>query len=411
MIAHFVPYPPRGGALQRNYNLLREVSREHQVDLITLNQKALLSTREKIEESKSVVSDLCNKLEVFDIPSDKSKIRWYMLLILNIFSSLPYSVWRYKSKPMTRAVQGAIASEHYDAVHVDTVDLAQYVMSLSAPPRLMNHHNVESVVLFRRAKNETNLLKKAYLYLQAVKLRRYEAVVVREFETNAVVSKQDGDALRRISSDVNITLVPNGVDTDYFKPLGTTRKKASVIFVASLDWYPNVDAVRYLIRDIWPKMKASIPDCEMDLIGAPPPRFVLDFARRNSDFKVHGFVEDVRPPIDSASVYIVPIRVGGGTRLKILDAMAMGKAIVSTSIGCEGIDVKDGEHIMIADTPDKFVDRVKTLIQDAQLRQRLERNARERALEMYSWTRIGPELVQAYNFISATQRDSSRQSS
>jgi len=400
MIAHFLPYPPRGGALQRNYNLLREISKDHEVDMITLNQRALLPTREEFEESKSTVAKMCRNLQVFDIPSDRSKLLWYLLLLFNLFSFLPYSVWRYRSGKMMREVKEAIERENYDVVHVDTVDLSQYVLPFPNIPKLLNHHNIESVVLFRRAGNESNILKKAYFYLQAVKLRRYESSVVREFGTNAVVSEQDGAALREFAPDAGVTLVPNGVDTEYFHPNNGSNGGPSLIFVASLDWYPNIDAVRYLINDIWPILKREIPDCTMDLVGAPPPRFVLDFAEREPDFTVHGFVKDIRPLVDKSSIYVVPIRVGGGTRLKILDAMAMGKAVVSTSIGAEGIEVADNEHILLADTPDKFVDRIKALFRDEKFRHRIEKSARDRAVEVYSWLKIAPELVDAYKRIS-----------
>ncbi len=396
IISHFVPFPPQGGALQRNYNLVKGISQNHEIHMITLTQKALLPTEERLKQSINVVKKYCKSIKVFGIPTDKNRIFWFLLLLFNLFSTLPYSVWRYRSKAMIKEVRNHLRNAKYDIIHVDTIDLAQYVKYNSSLPKVLNHHNIESGILLRRAAKEKNLLAKTYLYLQGWKLRHYEKRKLAKFNLNLTVSELDGILLQKICPDADFTVISNGVDTDYFKPFSTEPKDDNIVFVASLNWYPNLDAVNYLINEIWPLLKNKIPDIIMNLVGGPPPKNVAAFGLADRSFKVHGFVEDVRPYMAESAVYIVPIRIGGGTRLKILDAMAIGKAVVSTSIGCEGLNVTDGKDILIADNPADFVDKIIDVLGNPGLRRRLESNARKTAENYYSWNKIVPKLENAY---------------
>jgi len=392
MIAHFVPFPPHGGARQRNFNLLREVARNNDVDLITLNQKALLPTAEAVKESVDSVRQYCKSIRVFDIPSDGSSLKWYSLLATNVFSREPYSVWRYRSPRMHEDIRQTLSKESYDVIHVDTIDLAQYVLEYTDTPKVLNHHNVESVILLRRAAKAQSSLEKWYLNHQGRKLQEYERTTVGSFDVNVTVSDLDGENLQKLAPGTRTVTVSNGVDTDYFQPQGIEQDENRVIFVASLDWFPNIDAVRFFLSDIWPILKNKVPGVVMHLVGGPPPPEILEAAKTDPRFIVHGYVKDVRPHMDKAAVYIVPIRVGGGTRLKILDAWAMGKAVVSHSIGCEGLDTRDGENILIADSPEDIAEKTVELLRNRELRERLQKNARETALETYSWRKIGPVL-------------------
>jgi glycosyltransferase involved in cell wall biosynthesis len=206
------------------------------------------------------------------------------------------------------------------------------------------------------------------------------------------VSENDRQTLLEYCPDAKIAIVPNGVDPDYFSPTNDKEEPNSVIYVGGMTWFPNLDAMKYFSADIWPLIKREMPGASMKHVGK---RAGLDPSRAISadpSIEFLGFVDDIRTEITKSAVYIVPLRIGGGTRLKIFDAMSMGKAIVSTSIGCEGIDVTDGHDIMIADTPDDFAQKVIQLMQDPDLRERLSRNARRSVEERFSWKKIAPRL-------------------
>ncbi|MFH1893015.1 MAG: glycosyltransferase family 4 protein, partial [Candidatus Zixiibacteriota bacterium] len=262
------------------------------------------------------------------------------------------------------------------------------------------HRNIESELLFRRSKNAPNPLSSAYLAHQGRKLRRFEQQACENFDYHTTVSEHDKKTLESIHCDIRVQVVPNGVDADYFVPGSESVTANSLIFVGGMSWYPNLDAMNYFTSDIWHLIKSKIPDLTMAMIGRNPPRNITEFAKKETGFKCLGFVEDVRSHISGAAVYVVPLRIGGGTRLKILDAMAMGKAIVSTTIGCEGIDVTHGTDIIIADSAEDIASRTVELLSNRQMREEIGRNARQKALDLYSWKKVYPKLDHTYSELS-----------
>ena len=404
LIAHKVPYPPRGGATLRNFNLLKECSRDVEIHFVAFTQEPYLRDPAKLNESIEVLKQYCRDVKVFTIPTDKSKLSWYALLLLNLFSPTPYSCWRFWSKEMAREVKRQLARFEFDAVEIGCISLFKFKRLVGSLPKLIIHHNVESQLLFRRARAEKRPWAKAYLALQASKLRRLEEKSARIFEYHTTVSELDKETLLGISPDFKIQVVENGTDPDFFKPLDLSGEADTLVFAGGMSWYPNSQAMIYFANEIWPLIKKEVPGIRMNLVGGNPPAELIAFGKGEPAFKVWGMVDDVRPLIDQAAVYVVPIMVGGGTRLKILDAMAMGKAIVSTSIGCEGIEVADGHNIMIADDPEAFAASTVQLLRDPQLRCRLGENARRTAIERYSWKSIAPKLLRVYTHLAELKR-------
>jgi glycosyltransferase involved in cell wall biosynthesis len=182
-------------------------------------------------------------------------------------------------------------------------------------------------------------------------------------------------------------VVPNGTDTEFFKPTAKAKIENSVLWIGHMDVHTNKDAVLYFSREIYPLLRKRYPQVQMIFVGTAPPKEIVDAAKKDNQIKVTGFVEDIRPYLDKSAVMVVPIRIGSGTRLKILDAMAMGKAIVSTSVGCEGLDVTHGKNILIADDPEEFTNRTIGLLKNPDMRMNLERNARKLA-KTYDWDLI-----------------------
>ncbi len=397
-LSHFIPYPPPGGSSQRNYNLIRELSRNNTVDLLTFTQRLFHPTEDKLGTAISAMKQLCREVKAIKIPTDYSRFKWLLLLFFNLFSITPYSVWRFYSREMNNALINMISANNYDIVHIDTIALARHIKYLHGIPTVLNHHNIESTLMLRRAKSEKNLLIKLYLLMQGKKLRLFEKRIAKKFSVNITVSDQDKSDLQNYCRSALISVVTNGTDINYFTP-ASSMQKYSLIYVGGMTWYPNRDAMTYFCREIYPLIRKQMPETEMNIIGNSPPKEVLLAASKDPSIKPLGYVEDIRAFLAQAAVYVVPIRVGGGTRLKILDAMAAGKAIVSTTVGCEGIAVTPGENILIADNPQNFSDQVVMLLKNKEMRDKLSANAREFVAEHYSWEIIGRQLVETYGSI------------
>lgn len=406
IIAHKVPYPPRGGATLRNFNLMKECSEANEIHLMTFTQEPYLRDPAELRKSIDGLKQYCKHVEVFRIPSDDNKLKWYLLLFLNLFSLMPYSVWRFRSPKMIRAIKDHLKKHSFDLIEIGTIALVQYARLAPDLPKLLIHHNVESELLYRRSKGAGNWLTRIYLALQAYKLRRLEKMALKSFDHHTAVSERDKDVLKKSCPGADITVIDNGVDTDYFVPSDQPVNPNTLVYAGSMLWYPNAEAMIYFAKEIWPRLKKSVPSITMNLVGSNPPKELVELGQKDSNFKLYGFVDDVRPYVLNSAVYIVPITVGGGTRLKILDAMAMGKAIVSTSIGCEGIKTVDGENIMIADSPEQFCQKILSVLNDENLRKCLGAKARQTAEEHYSWKKIAPRLNDIYNRLGEKHRES-----
>lgn len=399
MIWHFLPYPPHGGAAQRNFNLLRQIAKNHTVHLVTFYQQKLKQSEAEIQEGQSLFRSFCKEVHLFRIPSEYSRLRWYGLLFFNLFSTKPYSDWKFRTAEMAVEIRRQIAMHRFDVVHVDTIALARYRDCLGDIPAIMHHHNIESTLMLRRAANEKNPFVKAYLYLQGRKLRRLEIRAAGDYQGNITVSELDKQELQTYCPGARVSVVPNGTDTEYFQPR-PSETNCGMIYAGGMTWYPNRDAMIWFCQEIFPLIAAKAAQAEMKVIGRFPPAEVQAAAEREPGIKAMGWVDDIRDHVANAAVYVVPIRVGGGTRLKILDAMAMGKAIVSTTVGAEGIETTDGENILIADTPEQFAKNVLRLFSDDTLRRKLERNARRLAEERYAWQKIAVDLETCYRQVN-----------
>jgi glycosyltransferase involved in cell wall biosynthesis len=222
------------------------------------------------------------------------------------------------------------------------------------------------------------------------KLRRAEAAACTKAAMTLAVSENDRAALVEAAPRARVRAIPTGVDTSYFHPNGTRRSAAKLVFSGSMDWYPNEEAVLYFIDSVLPLIRRAIPEASLTVVGRNPSARLR--AAANGAVDVTGTVEDVRPYIDEAAVYVVPLRIGGGTRIKIFEALAMGKAVVSTRIGAEGLPLSSGEHFVEADDPDEFARAVVELIRKPERRRAIEQAGRKLVEERYSWNRAAREF-------------------
>jgi glycosyltransferase involved in cell wall biosynthesis len=244
-------------------------------------------------------------------------------------------------------------------------------------------HNVEYQIWQRLATLERRVARRTLLEVEWRKLRRCEAAVCAAADLTITVSEEDRRTLTDVAPDARIASVPTGVDATYFAPGGRREVPYRLVFTGSMDWYPNRDAVLYFSNTILPRIRARIPEVSFTVVGRNPGSHLASLARLG--VTVTGTVPDVRPHIDEAALYVVPLRAGGGTRLKIFEALAMGKAVVSTTIGAEGLGVTSNRDIVLADDPDTFAHAVVSLLQDAPARRRLGRAGRALVESAYTW--------------------------
>jgi glycosyltransferase involved in cell wall biosynthesis len=395
-LSHFLPYPPKGGALQRSHNLLLQAARRHEVHLVSLNQRSILPTPEDVEEATGFLSNLCKRVEVFPIPSDAAKWCWVTMAMVSYLKPSPYDVNWLTNRSMGRFLDGLSKTETFDLIHVDTIGLYPYISAFTETPVVLNHHNIESHMMRRRFEKEKKGLNKIYFHRESAKLKRMEQSVCGKCAVNLVVSQLDGIRLKENAGDVRIFVISNGVDIEYFHPIKAIgERREGLIFAGAMDWYPNREAVLFFLKEIWPKLHKEKPERHATFLGRNPPSELLE-AAKNSAVLVPGFVDDVRPYLDDAGIYVCPIRDGGGTRLKILDALAMAKPLVATGLGVEGLDLVDGVHYLRAETAEEFVDQINRLEQNPQLCQILAMAGQRFVQERFSWDVIGKKLDDAY---------------
>ncbi len=384
------PFPLHEGRALRTYNLIKQVSKKHEIHLFTFVQ-----TPEEVSGVEQMRT-ICAQVEAEPLYLGAGKWRILLDLVRELVSASPLLAVKYRSRAMRKKIQSLLSSGEIDLVHLDMLHLGDYLDVCRNKPVVMVEHNVESVLLRRRVENESNLFRKAYLYYQYLKLRRYEARVCRRADHVVTVSEIDAELLRNLSGATGITPIPNGVDTGYFQDTGAPRRAHGLVFVGGLGWFPNYDAIRYFCAEVLPRVAAEIPDVTLTVVGKSPDDRKMRDITGNPRVRLTGLVDDVRSAISEADAYVVPLRIGGGTRLKILDALSMGKAIVSTSVGCEGLDVVPGRHLLVADDPEAFAREVVGVLRDRERARRLGEAGRRLVQQKYEWEIIAKELDRVY---------------
>ncbi|HET6680182.1 MAG TPA: glycosyltransferase [Gemmatimonadaceae bacterium] len=396
-VSHFLPWPPTGhGALQRSHNLLIEAAREHEVHLAALAVPNAHPTPEAVDDALRELAPKVASAAAFAIPHDALGLRRAGAAVTALAGGAGFwerRLWSPSLAAHVRTLSGAVS---FDLVHLDIVFLKRYLRGLGTP-LVLNHHNIESDLLLRRAAMPGAGAKRWFFGQQAVRTARLERELAREARMNLTVSELDRDRLRDVAGAVPTTVIANGVDVQFFSPdPSVTPDGDALVFAGGMDWFPNREAMEYLAGELWPALHADRSARRMTVIGRNPPPALLAAATHEPSLRVAGFVDDVRPYLDAAAIYLCPIRVGGGTRLKILDALSMSKALVSTSLGVEGLGLVDGEHYLRADSVAETLVQVRRLEADPALRDRLGRAGRRLVEERYSWRTIGRELLAAY---------------
>lgn len=385
------PYPLNDGWIIRTYNLIQGLSSQgYAIDLISFVES------DDEESNLRYLLKLC--CSVYSVKRKKE----YSLFDISkgLVTAQPFSVLNYYEGSMRGKIDAVLEKNHYDFIQVEDIVMAQYLpVDHGKGARILDMHNIESMLMNRYARNENNVLKKAYAYLTAYKLRKYEEDISNVFDVSLVCSERDRERLLQYGTGNRVEVIPNGVDCAYYESGDGEAEIKTLVFVGSMDYHANITGICHFVSAIFPLVSREDPNIQLRIVGKNPNRRVRELS--NEQIIVTGEVEDVRTYLGMAHIVIVPLLVGGGTRLKILEAMAMSKAIVSTSIACEGIEAKNGENIMIADDDMSFSEIISSLLRDAEKRSALGSNAREFVEKNYDWPIIHKSLHGVYRSIAA----------
>ncbi len=384
-----VPYPIDTGARIRTFNLIKHTQRNAEVTLLTMAQDSSYAER------RAVMKEYCAEVLYVQRPP-VSRLKFVSGLIRSLWSPRPFIVDKHYFEPYARKVHELCHSGQFDLVHCDNISLADAVPVDSPIPTVLTEHNMEAVIWERYYEEERNPLKKKYIHEQLRKVVTFEGDMCRRYDAVVAVSEEDRLRLAQSYKVHNVLVVPNGVDTDYFAPGTAEIIPNSLVFTGSMDWRPNQDAIVYFIQSIWPLIHQKCPAARVWIVGRKPSDKLLSMGKADPRITVTGRVDDVRQYSASAAVYIVPLRIGGGSRLKILEALAMQKAVVSTIVGAEGLELKNGEDIVLADSPEDFASRVLELFDRPAFRARLGETGRQTVLQKYDWRMVANAQIAAW---------------
>lgn len=382
-----LPFPPREGHQLRAWHLLQALAAQHEVTLLSFARRD-----DDLAAAEQMRPRLAG-LETFPIEAERSKAALAAALLRGTFGSEPFVAAKYASKAMFERIAALAPGMH--AVHFDMLPLMRYADAVPAKvPVVYNAHNVEHLLLETRARLESNPLARLFLQRQVPKLAAFERDACRRAKLVLACSGTDAQQLRPLAPGTRVAIVPNGVDLEGNVPARTPPAKARLVFVGQMGWFPNRDGVEWFLHEVFPRVLMLRPDAEFVLVGKADGLEVP--AEVASHVTIAGFVPDLRPVVHAAAVYVVPLRAGSGTRLKVLEAMALGKAIVTTTIGSEGIVLRNGESALYADDPGDFAHAVVALLDSPVLRDGLGAAARACAEQHYGWEAIGNDLLAFY---------------
>jgi polysaccharide biosynthesis protein PslH len=381
----------KGGKL-RTWHVMRNLARHHEITYLSFCDPS--QPREDHEGMREVCAHLHT---VPRTDPAKGTSRFYLDAARYLVDGVPYGVAKYRSEAFRSTLNRLMQERRFDAIVCDFLVPLVNMPEHFPCPAILFTHNVEAEIWRRHAENAGNPVSRYLLGRQWHRMLRFERDALRRFDLVLAVSDADRETFQRLYPDTLRTpahVVQTGVDTTYFAPAKAPERPAHLVFTGSMDWLPNEDGMQYFVRDILPRIRQVEPEATLSIIGRAPTPAVKRLAE-DAGIEVTGRVDDVRPHIAAGTVYVVPLRIGGGTRLKIFEAMAMGKAVVSTTVGAEGLPVTPGQNIVIADEPARFAQAVVHMIRDGDARRTIEAEARRIVVERYDWAAVALDFEEA----------------
>jgi len=390
IITNTIPYPPVSGGALRVYNLLKRISKRHEVWLATHLHSP--------NEAKGVLhlQKFCQKV-ISALLYRKHPIEHIPGLIRYALARWPLELKFMYSKELEQKIRYLFSKIDFNIVHIMESSLGLYLRVVPQNAQckyILTFYDINFSQIFRIANLEQNIIKKFRLWLDSCMMHYWEPRYTKRFDRCITVSETDRELLLRANKHLRVDVIPNGVDTKIYRPLSYKDKSNHLLFIGAMDFLPCVDAAIYFCKKILPRIKRIISDIEFWIVGKDPVAEIMQFD--GNGVHITGRVPNVVPYYRKSSVCVIPLRAGGGTRLKILEAMALGRPIVTTSIGCEGLNVIDGEHLLIADTPEQFAKKTIHLLTNKTLYERLVNNARKLVVNHYDWDKIAKHLMKIY---------------
>jgi polysaccharide biosynthesis protein PslH len=379
-------HPVDKGGRIRTYHMLRSLSRHHHVSYLCLDDG--LAAPDARERARDYAQEV---VVVPFRPPAKGSPGFFLDLLRNLFSPLPYAVARYESPALRQEILRLAAAS--DLIVCDFLAPSINVPTGLPAPAVLFQHNVEAVIWQRHVSVPQPALRRAYFRAQWQRMRRYEAEQCRRFARVIAVSTTDADRMQHEYQVASVGCVPTGVDVEYFSASPRPRQNRELVFVGSMDWMPNEDGIRWFATEVFGRLQASVEGVRLTVVGRSPSRSLRELAARNTAIEVTGTVEDVRPYLARAGICIVPLRVGGGTRLKIYEAMAAGVPVVTTAIGAEGLPLRHDEHLLIANTAQEQIDAIRALLGDPAQAAQLAANALRYVQAHGSWDAVAEHFV------------------
>lgn len=382
-----LPWPTNSGKKIRTFALLRRLAKCYDITLLCYGS-----------ESKAVAVLQSAKINVHTVPPPRSRIglSLYVTLLRNTLSRFPYSVTKHHSSRFQRRFEELLSTGRYDLIQCEWTPYAQFLPQDLDIPVILSTHNIEAQIWGRRASASNSWFAKLFFNLQAHKMESFERTAFGRFRNVAVVSSADSQVATKWGAR-EVWVVDNGVDFDQFKFCSYDEEMSGrMLFLGSLDWFPNQDGLVWFTSEILPRVRQMEPNATLRVVGRHAPKSLERRLRQTPGVDFVGEVENVQHEIAHASLVVVPLRIGGGTRIKILEAMAAGRAVISTSIGAEGLDVNDGVHIRIEDEIASLSKAAASLLRDNERRRALAAAARQLTVDRYSWDRSAQVLDRAW---------------
>ncbi len=383
-----VPYPATNGKRLRTLNLMLRLARRHRLTYIARGQRGPAQAR----EANAFLRDHGIEAIVVDAPLPrKSGPAFALRLAANLLSPLPYSAASHHCAPLCQVVADYAARHKVDLWQFEWTP---FVWTLARPtaPRVLMAPNVDTLIWQRYHETERHFFKRLYIRSQWRKFERLERRIFAEVDRVVVVSHEDAALVRTLFGVDRVDVVDNGIDRSYFEEVRPTGAPGTLLFLGSLDWRPNLDAVGLLLDRVFPAVRAEVPDTRLVIVGRSPPEWLAQRVRGLAGVELHADVADVRPFLAASGALVVPLRIGGGSRLKILEALACGLPVVSTRVGAEGLCLEAGRDLVVVDGVEQMAAALVECIRDPQRSRRMAENGRRLVLEHYDWEALAGKL-------------------
>jgi glycosyltransferase involved in cell wall biosynthesis len=388
LLTQVLPYPPDSGPKIKTWNVLKYLARQHQVTLVSFVRG----------DQSSEVEHLRPYCEaIYTIPMKRGLIGDGLAMLRSLLSNQPWMMVRDDRRAMHQLLSRLASEKPFDIAHADQLNMAQYAQPISGAKKVLDAHNALWLLYKRLANTMRPGPKKWLLERDWRLLKTYEGNICREFDGVLAVSEEDKMALLEASGQTKpITVIPIAVDTHELQPVQRLPEANHILHIGTMFWPPNIDGIEWFLHEIFPLIRAERPDIHFDVVGARPPQHLLDLNQQNIGVNVTGYVKDAHPYLQQAGVMIVPLRAGGGMRVKILESLAQGMPVVSTTLGAEGIAVKHGHHLLIADTPEQFAQAVIKILADRSFADFLGKSGRELIERQYDFQVACQSIELAY---------------